>query len=289
MSEEKYVPQGTICNYLTNQNTIKCLMRYQNQPGYKRPSDGCWTMANNFYLMNDKKFTDIPDDQKSFYQALKFWQGDSFIVYGLVSEITGIANGQQKLISYWPELECLNFLNNTGLDIFHPDLDSLQKWHLFVSVFACSLICKHYSKSGQTDPIKNTFNFSDPNHFWKVPLKRTYRLPELQLWIIENSEMHYLNQNQVENSKSTMISSITEIINKYSLQDKVDVPASKENTVKSMSVVDACIDVFYRELIFGDDMTAARDMIIKQYPDLFSNLVSRRHIKRIQADMLKSY
>lgn len=225
--------QGKICNYLINQNETKLQQKYYSQfetlDDLNDKPDSCRSMANHFYLMNKCHFENVPADERSFYKVLKFWDTHSLAVYGIDYEDN--PDRYQVLMSSNYGLDCLNYLNRTKLDIFHPDLANLQKWHLFVSLFADSLICKpipdkcNEPESEESNIDKVIFNFGNSKEFWETNIQ-PFGSFQLKLWMIENAE-HKYDKSKKPNQKNIIFDSIKRSFSKDHSENNQNIKTSQ--------------------------------------------------------------
>lgn len=181
-----------ICNLYMQKNRDEVTQKYFKtwKAGKNKKNNaylGLYEDFENFSV--DSKNIDACEnkDNVSLYRVLQAWKEPEkasfpIEIYNTKCEKIGEIpqtpeNGEFVLVFENPELKPkkfhLDFLENIDIDILNPARNpggkANQKWHLYVSYFACSVVCN------------NKFDWS------KSSIGRV-RCTPLRLWMIENTE-----------------------------------------------------------------------------------------------------
>ena len=158
---------------------------------------------NNAYLGLYEDFNNFSEDFKkieacekkdnvSLYRVLQAWKEPERASFPI--EIYGKKLIYLGEISNKCQLPDLDFLKNIDIDILNPANNSggkaNQKWHLYVAVFAYSVICQDYSKYKVKFSRMKEFKWNDDFKEWTCHI--------LRLWMIENAEDQQDDLKEIE-------------------------------------------------------------------------------------------
>lgn len=122
-------------------------------------------------------------DNVSLYRVLQAWEDPESASYPI--EIYG-KKGLGKLgeITSASQMPDLSFLKGTDIDILNPENNpgekANQKWHLFVGIFAYSVVCRDYAKYKIQFSRMKQFEWHSNFTMWPCRV--------LRLWMIENAD-----------------------------------------------------------------------------------------------------
>lgn len=169
---------------------------------------------------------DVKSNNDSLYQMLNLWNSTRGLIYGMqyptikkdrtkfnlfytfeyVNQLVDNKNFQlfpriadeRDFIRRLAELELTTDIDKQDdidkkadlvVAIASDYLAHLQKWHLFISVFAMKLVCERKIKGD----LNENLNWKDPDAFWEQPFdtKMGSEYPPLRLWMVENAEARF--------------------------------------------------------------------------------------------------
>lgn len=165
-----------ICDFYFGKNRDEITLKYYEKVGIDENKNPYLQLYKDFNVLSEgkKNFEDCQDkDNVSLFKVLQAWKEPEKASYPI--DIFGIVKKEiAKLgeIADASQMPNLDFLKNIDIDILHPDKNrgekANQKWHLYVGVFAYSVVCQ------------KEFKWDENFNKWGSVI--------LRLWIIENAE-----------------------------------------------------------------------------------------------------
>lgn len=193
MTDENWPTNKEAFDYFKSKNNNSLSLDYAKLNPPNEGSDEYVIMFNEFsssYYREDK-------DNQSLFQVLECWQNSNIFTFSHTGRMKEIP------ITHNPQLDSINpFSQVTNIDFLHPkeNVGGMynQKWHLFIAVFAYSLVCgTNNVKEWQWDKSNydqgSGYWAEDFFHYWKKGRGKNlspqvYPSIILRLWVIENIE-----------------------------------------------------------------------------------------------------
>lgn len=165
-----------ICDFYKDKSKDRLTKKYFEKYGLKKKGNLYLGLYDDFVKLNTsskKEFSGegIDKDNKSLYRVIEAWKDIERAKFPI--EIYDKHEKLIRIIDCPSKMPNLGFLKDIDIDLLNPALnlrqEANQKWHLFVGIFAYSVVCK--------SPFK-----------WEKYFTKKFSCKILRLWMIENAE-----------------------------------------------------------------------------------------------------
>ncbi|MFT8872269.1 MAG: hypothetical protein ABF868_08235 [Sporolactobacillus sp.] len=156
-----------ICDFYKDKSKDALTLKYFAKWPPKESGNAYLTLYENFCR---KEFSCENADNESLYHVIEAWENIERAKFPI--QIIGEDQEHIGTICCRSQMPDLDFLKDVDIDLLNPALNhgesANQKWHLFVGIFAYSVVCK------------SSFKWEKDFRAWPSQV--------LRLWMLENAE-----------------------------------------------------------------------------------------------------